>query len=88
MHEAMVSRTSLAAGALWAVAAGCLVAAGAVFAFAPGAWRVAAMLAATSCLLGSVAATATVRGYTVRTCALIRASAEVTRDASKIRGMR
>jgi hypothetical protein len=48
---------------MWMIAAASLVAAWAVFVFVPDAWRLAAMLAVTSGVLGTVAATVTVRTY-------------------------
>jgi hypothetical protein len=77
VHEAMVSRTSLIAGCVWALAAATLGAAWAVFTFAPDGWRLAAMLAVTGGALGTVAATVTVRTYTAQVRALIRVTAEL-----------
>lgn len=78
---------SLITTGVWTAAVGCLGAAGPAFALAPDAWRLAAMLAITSCLLASVADTETVQTYVMRTSALIRASFEVDREVSRIRGV-
>jgi hypothetical protein len=54
-----------------------------VFGFVDGSLHLAAMLAVTACVVASVAATVTGRLYQSRTCALIRATAEVTREVER-----
>lgn len=88
MNDAFVSRSSLIAGALWLVVVATLGAGWAVLVFAPGSWHLAAMLAGTAGTLAAVAATVTVQRFHMRTCALIRAQAEVTREVGQMRGVR
>lgn len=69
-----VSKTGIAAGALWATVLALMVAAWVVILFADSHWTVAGMLAASGCALSALAATLHIKTYACRLSQLVRAT--------------
>lgn len=79
MEENYVSRTQVTAALAWAVVAGLMGGGVAVLVLAPDRWAWALLLTAGSCATSAVAATLTIKGYAVRLCSVIRATAGLER---------
>jgi hypothetical protein len=88
LHDNYVSRSAVGSAILWAVATATQCAAWAIAILDPGDWLFAGMLATTACVTAVAAGALVGRVYTLRMCALIRATAGLQRPSGDVHSIR
>lgn len=88
MEEDYVSKTSVIAYTLWALVAVLMGAAWTLSLVAPDRWHTCVLLACSACGTSALAATAHIKNYAQRMCALIRATKGLMPTDGSLRSLR
>lgn len=75
VNDSYISRNGLVVAVSWMAVAACMVGAWVTALVSPNVWIIAAVLAATGCVLTGVAVVAHMRCYSARLCSLVRVTA-------------
>ncbi len=87
MHDNYLSRTALIAGILWLLVVSLIGGAWLLMALEPDHWKYAGLMAGTGCALSAIAAVAHLKLYSMRLCALIRATRALEDERGGLRSV-